>query len=173
MSRRSIRQGALAKGCAAFSVALALGLGLAPASIAIADESQPSQSELTALEAPVEAATLDEPVTEPTETAEPEPLPTETVVPAPVEPAPAEPVEVEPAPAVPSVQATRVEPDLSETLGSGNDPDPAAESESELDGDVSPMAVGPDGATPPYIYWDVRDVDTGELVSGASFEWEC
>lgn len=173
MSRKSTRQGALAKGFAAFSVALALGLGLAPASVAIADESQPPQSDLTALEAPVEAATLDEPVTEPTETAEPEPLPTETVVPAPVEPAPLEPVDVESAPAVPSEQASRTEPDLSETLASDDDvPVAGADSESELDGEVSPMAVGPDGATPPYIYWDVKDADTGELVAGASFEFQ-
>ncbi|SHJ75431.1 hypothetical protein SAMN02745244_03183 [Tessaracoccus bendigoensis DSM 12906] len=38
-------------------------------------------------------------------------------------------------------------------------------------GAVMPMAVGPDGGTAPYVYWDVRDTD-GNLVSGATFQFE-
>lgn len=34
--------------------------------------------------------------------------------------------------------------------------------------EVSPMAFGPDGATPPYVYWTVEDAN-GDLVGGAAF----
>ncbi len=35
---------------------------------------------------------------------------------------------------------------------------------------IMPMALGPEtGITTPYVYWDVRDADTGELVQGATF----
>lgn len=36
---------------------------------------------------------------------------------------------------------------------------------------ISPMAVGPDGGTAPYVYWDVRDTD-GNLVPGATFRFQ-
>ena len=36
---------------------------------------------------------------------------------------------------------------------------------------IMPMAVGPDGGTAPYVYWDVKDTD-GNLVPGATFSFE-
>src|SRR5690606_17240761 len=36
------------------------------------------------------------------------------------------------------------------------------------DGLVAPFALGPDGATPPYIYWTAVDGD-GDLLGGTTF----
>ena len=36
-----------------------------------------------------------------------------------------------------------------------------------LEAEIIPLAVGPGGGTPPYVYWDVRDTN-GDLVQGAS-----
>lgn len=49
--------------------------------------------------------------------------------------------------------------------------DADADSAGVLDlGGITPFALGPDGGTAPYVYWDVRDTD-GNLVPGATFQF--
>ncbi|WP_182354165.1 SpaA isopeptide-forming pilin-related protein [Flaviflexus huanghaiensis] len=178
MSQKTAQHGALARGLAAFGVALALGLGLAPAGIAIAEENSMAPSETTAArlleEDSLAPVAVEDPATEePTEPAQgpTEPPAVETEEPAPA--TPARPAPVAPtAPVAPegSGQPTTAPAETPESEAALQDS--LDESVADADEEISPMAVGPDGATPPYVYWDVRDADTGELVSGATFAIE-
>src|SRR5690625_4829212 len=38
--------------------------------------------------------------------------------------------------------------------------------------DSAPLAAGPDGGNPPYVYWDVKDADTGTPIPGATFKFD-
>lgn len=86
----------------------------------------------------------------------------------------------------PTVAATQTtEPSPDETTPSGDstsvetpeaaDETPTMEPSSDVsssDSVVQPLIAGtPDGGTPPYVYWDVRDT-AGNLVSGATFKFE-
>lgn len=64
----------------------------------------------------------------------------------------------------PTLDATDT-PDASLTLDEND--------ESLDESGITPFVVGtPDGGTAPYVYWTVTDVDTGELVPGATFKFE-
>lgn len=153
-------------------VALLFGMSLSPA-LAIADE----ESMIDAASMAVDEDALggvsteqaaDAPSEEPVEDSAQEPA-------APIQPN--EPIQpnqpIQPNEQIQPIEPAPVDQDVAPSAGVvPRTETPAGIESSELTSDASPMAVGADGGAAPYIYWDVRDSDTGQLVEGATFTLE-
>lgn len=160
----------------ALSAVFVLAFGaLAPNAMTVTDPEAPADDQVAALAETHEVEPVDTLADEPLDTVESGDVDVEPAPPVDAtEPAEdiAEPVEPVIEPADPVIEPAEPATEPAEPAAEASTPAESVTDDEAVASEFETFAVGADGGTPPYVYWDVRDVETGELVPGATFEFE-
>lgn len=173
MSRRRSRY---TQAVVALSAVFVLAFGaLAPNAMTVTDPEAPADDQVAALAETHEVEPVDTLADEPLDTVESGDVDVEPAPPVDAtEPAEdiAEPVEPVIEPADPVIEPAEPATEPAEAASEDSTPAESVTDDEAVASEFETFALGADGGTPPYVYWDVRDVETGELVPGATFEFQ-
>lgn len=159
----------------ALSAVFVLAFGaLAPNAMTVTDPEAPADDQVAALAETHEVEPVDTLADEPLDTVESGDVDVEPAPPVDAtEPAEdiAEPVEPVIEPADPVIEPAEPATEPAEPASEDSTPAESVTDDEAVASEFETFAVGADGGTPPYVYWDVKDED-GELVPGATFEFQ-